>query len=118
RGDPERPLVRLGVLDPGLEPAGSAATELAGPAADVLRQMLVLIGLRLVRDVGGCRRGRVLRRRARAGGDVPTGGRGGRVAVDGVLVARGDPERALVRVRVLDPDLEATGTATARDAAA
>src|SRR6185369_575780 len=108
RGDPGSPLVRLGVLDPELEAAGATTTGdtaarvvggravalrvvtlrvTAAVAADVLLQRLVLIRLRLVRDVrrGGGRR--VLRRRARAGRHVAAGDRDGHVGVDRVLVA-------------------------------
>src|SRR3954447_5118623 len=85
-------------------------------AADVLFQALVLVGLGLVADVGVGVGRRGLRRRARAGGDVATGGRDGRVAVHGVLVALGDAERPLVRLRVLDTQLEPAGAAAAGQA--
>src|SRR5690242_14968963 len=108
-----RELVGLGVLDPGLESARATAAERAGPAADVLVQRLVLIGLGVVRNVGGGRGARRLRRRARAGVHVAARDRNRDVGVDCVLVAVGDPGRQLVGVRVLDSGLESTRTTTA-----
>src|SRR5205085_470327 len=52
-GLPARPLVGLGVLHAGLEAARAAAAEPAGAAADVLAEVLVLVGLGLVGDVRG-----------------------------------------------------------------
>ena len=100
-------LVGVGLLHTKLEATRAAATgdatrapvprlTTAPAVAEVLVQRLVLVGLRLVRDVGGCVRRRRLRRAARAGGDVPTGDRDGHVRVHGVLVAVRDPERGLV----------------------
>src|SRR5206468_2512126 len=109
-GDAERPLVRLGVLDTQLEAAGAAAAGQARAPADVLAEVLVLVGLGLVRDVRGGVLPRCLRRVARAGGDVPTGDRDGRVAVHGVLVALRDPDRRLVGVGVLHTGLESART--------
>src|SRR6478672_4012669 len=52
-------------------------------------------------------------RRARAGIDVPAGGRVRRIAVDCVLQAQSSGERALLGVGLLDPDLRSTGTTAA-----
>src|SRR5436190_2209958 len=76
-------------------------------AADVLLEVLVLVGLGLVRDVRGRVRRRRLGRRARAGGDVPTGDRDGHVGVYSGLVALRDPDRRLVGVGVLHTGLKA-----------
>src|SRR6187431_779825 len=100
-GDAKRSLVRLGVLEAQLETAGAPAAGQARAPADVLAEVLVLVGLRLVRDVRGRVRRRRLRRVARAGGDVATGNRDGHVGVHGVLVALGDTDRRLVGVGVL-----------------
>src|SRR6185295_17798327 len=116
--DPESALVRLGVLDAELEPARATAAGQARAPADVLAEMLILVGLRLVRDVGGGVGRRRLRRAARAGGDVPTGDRDGHVRVHGVLVALRDPERALVGLGVLDAELEAARATAAGQARA
>src|SRR5439155_6673198 len=48
-----------------------------------------------------------LRRAARAAGDVSSGDRDRRVAVDGVLVALRESGSPLVGLRLLDPELEA-----------
>src|SRR3954447_16849488 len=129
-GDAECPLVRLSGLHAGLEAARSAGTggevvmavtalvATTVLAADVLLQALVLVGIGLVADVGGGIGRRRLRRRARAGGDVPTGDRDRRVGVHGVLVALGDAERPLVRLGVRDTRLEAAGPAATGQARA
>src|SRR3954453_1697366 len=120
-GEPEGQLLGIGLLDTSLETACASAAGVATGAADVLAQVLVLIGLRLVLDVGVSRRRRGLRRVARTGAHVPSGDRDGHVRVDRVLMAGGNPGCQLLGVCVLNPELEAAGaTATgfARPAAA
>src|SRR4029077_20093585 len=85
----------------------------ARPPADVLAEVLILVGLRLVRDVGGGVGRRRLRRAARAGGDGPTCDRDGHVRVHGVLVSLRDPDSQLVGLGILDPGLESARAATA-----
>src|SRR6185369_9965098 len=105
--------VGAGVLHTGLEATRAAAAGQARATADVLAEVLILVGLGLVRDVSGGVRGRRLRRRARAGGDVPTGDRDGHVGVHGVLVALRDADRCLVSLGVLDTDLGAARASAA-----
>src|SRR5437764_11900455 len=70
-----------------------------------------------VGDVGCGRRRRRLVGTARAVVDVPAGYRVRCVGVDGVLVGLRDPERPLLRVRLLDPELEAARPAATGEAA-
>src|SRR5205823_8689627 len=113
------------LLDAELEAARPAATGVAAVLAvravlavaavvtvlavtpDVLLQRLVLVGLRLVGDVGRGRRGRRLVGARGARVDVPARDRDGRVRVDRVLVALADAEGRLLGVCCLDAGLEA-----------